>query len=64
LTPLGLRTALFYSRSYTRLIRPGLSEIHDPRFHDTSRLAKAFAKLEKELKDHYARHARMESIAN
>jgi len=54
LTEVGLRTALFYSRSYSRLLRPGLSEIHDPRLGATSVLARAFSKLEIELKRHYA----------
>lgn len=31
LTTFGLKTALFYSRTYQRLLRPGLSELLDPR---------------------------------
>ena len=31
LTTFGLKTALFYSRTYQRLLRRGLSELHDPR---------------------------------
>jgi hypothetical protein len=55
LTEVGLRTALFYSRSYQRLLRAGLSEIYDPRLGATSALARAFSKLETELKRHYLR---------
>jgi hypothetical protein len=29
LTPFGLKTALFYSRVHQRLLRRGLSELHD-----------------------------------
>ena len=48
LTPDGLKTALFYSRTYLRFIRPGLSLLHDSRFADT-RFRRAFQQLEREL---------------
>jgi hypothetical protein len=44
LTDFGLKTALFYSRLYQRLIRPGLSLLHAAPSH--SPLAEAFAMLE------------------
>jgi len=39
LTTFGLKTALFYSRTYQRLLRRGLSELNDPRLAQTSTLA-------------------------
>jgi len=54
LTPFGLKTALFYSRIYHRLLRPGLSERH-PRMVESSSLAKAFAKFQHSL-DAYCAH--------
>lgn len=50
LTDFGLKTALFYSRVHQRLLRPGLSELHDPRAPDAS-LASAFTKFKKALDD-------------
>ena len=50
LTPLGLRAALFYSRTFNRVIRPGLSQITDPSLPtDSSKLTAAFHRLETEL---------------
>jgi hypothetical protein len=46
LTDSGLKTALFYSRVHQRLLRTGLSELHDPRMPDSC-LALAFAKFKK-----------------
>jgi len=48
-TPFGLRTALFYSRVYQRLLRRGLSELHDLRLSQSSILAADLAKLENAL---------------
>jgi hypothetical protein len=45
---LGLKTALFYARTYQRFLRPGLSLLHDPRFA-TSPLQRAFHQIDKEL---------------
>jgi len=49
LTPFGLKTALFYSRAYGRLLRPGLSEINDPRLLESSALAADYAKFQTNL---------------
>jgi hypothetical protein len=49
LTTLGLKTALFYNRAYQRLLRRGLSELHDPRTSESSALALDFAKFQKSL---------------
>jgi hypothetical protein len=49
LTTFGLKTALFYSRTYQRLLRRGLSELHDPRLAQSSALAIAFAKFKTTL---------------
>jgi len=47
-TPLGLKSALFYSRLYQRVIRPGLSHLQS-NGSQNSRLTKAFQGFEKEL---------------
>lgn len=49
LTTFGLKTALFYSRTHQRLLRRGLSELHDPRTAESSALALDFAKFKKTL---------------
>jgi hypothetical protein len=49
LTTFGLKTALFYSRTYQRLLRRGLSELLDPRLQESSTLAAQFAKFQKAL---------------
>jgi len=49
LTPFGLKTALFYSRAYQRLLRRGLSELHDPRLLESSALATHWAKFQNKL---------------
>jgi len=54
LTTFGLKTALFYSRVYQRLLRPGLSQLHDPRTSQSADLARAFDKMQKAVDD-YAR---------
>lgn len=48
-SPSGLKTALFYNRTYQRLLRRGLSELHDPRVIDTSPLAAAFQRFRSSL---------------
>ena len=53
LTTFGLKTALFYSRVYHRLLRPGHSELLDPQTSQTSTLATAFATFQNVL-DAYA----------
>jgi hypothetical protein len=49
LSTFGLKTALFYSRTYQRLLRRGLSELLDPRLLESSTLAGDFAKFQKSL---------------
>ena len=49
LTTVGLKTVLFYSRTYQRLLRPGLSELHDPRTAPSSILALSFNRFQKTL---------------
>lgn len=49
LTTFGLKSALFYSRAYQRLLRRGLSELHDPRLSESSALAGSFAMFQKSL---------------
>ena len=41
--------ALFYSRSYQRLLRPGLSVLCDPAGADSSNLRSCFDHFESEL---------------
>ncbi len=57
LTPFGLKTALFYSRTYQRLLCRGLSELHDPRLLESSPLAADFARLQKTLDSYTAEMA-------
>jgi hypothetical protein len=52
LTQTGLRTALLYSRVYARVLRPGLSILHDPRTVDNHRIARQMRRLEKEINDY------------
>src|ERR1017187_1431072 len=49
LTTFGLKTVLFYDRAYQRLLRRGLSELHDPRTAESSTLARGFVKFKKTL---------------
>ncbi len=45
LTTFGLKTALFSSRTYQRLLRRGLSQLHDPRTADSSTLTLDFPRF-------------------
>ena len=45
-TELGFRTALFFTRSYARLIRPALAQLIDPRPMADSRLRRPLEQLE------------------
>lgn len=54
LTTFGLKTALFYSRLHQRLLRRGLSELHDSRLSDSSPLVAAFAKFQQTLDSYTA----------
>jgi hypothetical protein len=49
LTTFGLKTALFYSRTYQRLLRPGLSQLHDPRCATSSVLTLAITRCQKTI---------------
>ena len=53
LTEAGLQTALFYSRVYQRVLRPGLSLLQDRRLHDRSPLAKSFQAFYRQLTDYF-----------
>jgi hypothetical protein len=57
LTTFGLKTALLYTRTYQRLLRPGLSQLHDPRLANSSALALAFNRFQNVL-DAFAHHQR------
>jgi hypothetical protein len=48
-TPFGLRTALFYTRAYARIVRPGLALIHDDELPITHPLRRSFNQLEQEM---------------
>jgi hypothetical protein len=48
-TDFGLRTAMFFTRAYNRLLRPGLSQVAGPDPPGPSSLRRAFAALEKEM---------------
>ena len=48
-TDLGLRTALFFTRSYARLIRPAFAETLDPRPIGHSDIRRAFDLLERAI---------------
>ena len=48
LTETGLKTALFYSRVYARVIRPGLSIIHQPP-DPNSKLSRALEQIKQEM---------------
>jgi hypothetical protein len=49
LTPAGLKVALFYSRTYHQVIRPGLSLLHSPKDLTPSGLARAYREFENQL---------------
>lgn len=49
LTPLGLRIAVFFSRTYARLLRPGLACLASKTPNGNPRLLQAFEKLEREI---------------
>ena len=54
LTPFGLKAALFYARTYQRLLRPGFSELADARRAESSLLAKALATFQRHLDTYIA----------
>jgi hypothetical protein len=49
LTPAGLKVALFYSRTYQHVIRPGLSLLHSPQDITPSGLARAYQQFENQM---------------
>ena len=53
-TDQGLRIALFFTRSYARLLRPGLSELGSPELPQDTALCRAFAQLERAMDQHVA----------
>jgi hypothetical protein len=55
LTKTGLRTALLYSRTYQRVLRPALSILHDPRTKASHQIAREMHHLEMHL-DQYIDH--------
>jgi len=54
LTPSGLRTALFYTRTYQRVIRPGLSLLEAAPPNDQAKLARAYHWFQTELSEYFA----------
>jgi hypothetical protein len=52
-TDFGLRTALFFTRSYARLLRPGFAQATAPPLPNAPELRHAFDNLEAAM-DHYA----------
>ena len=58
-TTYGLRVALFFSKLYLRILRPGWMAITETTDHLTTRLRQAFARVEAELQ-HLCREARLE----
>ena len=56
-TDLGLRVALFFTRSYARLIRPGLAEVIPEAAQEDPPLRPAFATLEAAEEDPQLRRA-------
>src|SRR5262249_30095341 len=59
-TDLGLRVALFFTRSYNRVVRPGLSEVSAEGLPDDPPLRRAFGQLERAM-DHYVAQAKLTS---
>jgi hypothetical protein len=49
LTPAGLKVALFYSRTYHHVIRPGLSLLHSPLSLQTPKLARSYRQFETQM---------------
>jgi hypothetical protein len=44
-----MKVALFYSRTYQHVIRPGLSLLHRPRNLETSGLARSYHQFESQI---------------
>ena len=56
----GLRVALFFTRSYARILRPGLSQVGAENLPDDPPLRRAFAQLEHAM-DQYVAQAKLTS---
>ena len=54
-TERGLRVALFFTRSYARLVRPGLTEVFAVSLPEDTGLQKAFAHVELAMEQYAAR---------
>ena len=54
-TQRGFRIALFFTRSYARLLRPGIAELLDPAARPDSRLRRAADQLEAAMDEYVAR---------
>jgi hypothetical protein len=54
LTSLGLKTAFFYSRTYQRVIRPGLSLLDSAPPTPNAKLTRAFQHFQTELTAYFA----------
>jgi DNA-binding IclR family transcriptional regulator len=48
-TTLGMRVAFLYSRSYQRIVRPGLSLLCDPTSSDPLQLRRCFDQFQSQL---------------
>jgi hypothetical protein len=59
-TDQGLRVALFFTRSYARVVRPGLSQVAGEELPDDPPLRRAFAQLERAM-DQYVAEAKLTS---
>jgi hypothetical protein len=59
-TDQGLRVALFFRRSYARVVRPGLSQVAGEELPDDPPLRRAFAQLERAM-DQYVAEAKLTS---
>jgi hypothetical protein len=57
-TDQGLRVALFFTRSYARIVRPGLAELNSPDWPDDPPIRRAFAQLEQAM-DQYVAQAKL-----
>ena len=60
LTELGFRTALFFTRAYARLLRPGFAQLVDPRPMADRRLRQPFEQLERAI-DRWTTSAKLAS---
>ncbi len=58
LTQFGLRLALFFTRAFNRLLRPGFAAVLPDACQHQHPLHAAFLRLEKTM-DHFCHHARL-----